>query len=608
VNAKAADSCVRTHELSEPLYFYSGAHRLFAWLHQPTGKQASDMGVVICKPFGYEAVCGHRSMRTLAEMAAAQGVPALRFDYLGTGDSDDGDAESDQFEFWLQDIVAAASELRRRTGVKRLCLLGFRLGALLATLAARGAGAHALLLVAPILSGRRYLRELRVTALAGAAAANSGQSNQQAADPGALEAGGFPLSARTVARLAQVDATTIAEAPAPQALIIDRADLPAASAWSDMLVRLGVRTRYVALPGFVKMMMTPPQFAQVAQPVVEAAREWLVDIAGETARVSDAGHLDALSPPPAGAQPPLPGSAENHAFLHERPVAFGPGDMLFGIVTEPHRERRCERAVILLNSGADVHIGAGRLYVLLARRWARRGYVVLRMDLAGLGDSATRPGQADDEVFPPAAIDDVGAAVEFVRSRYDVGEVTLAGLCSAAYHTLQAAIAGLAVNRILMVNPNHLSWEESMERGDLQLVDVVREVGRGRAPSLENLRRLLRGEIDVPMVARIYLQRARITIEALLREAARSLHIRLPRDLGWQLQEIVARGVSVVFIFARGEPGLELLRMQGGSALGSLGERCRVHIIDSADHTFTLSGPRARLEQVLTDALCAPPA
>jgi hypothetical protein len=33
-----------------------------------------------------------------------------------------------------------------------------------------------------------------------------------------------------------------------------------------------------------------------------------------------------------------------------------------------------------------------------------------------------------------------------------------------------------------------------------------------------------------------------------------------------------------------------------------------VHIIESADHTFTLSGPRARLEQVLSDELFAPPA
>src|SRR6202034_1024190 len=100
--------------------------------------------------------------------------------------------------------------------------------------------------------------------------------------------------------------------------------------------------------------------------------------------------------------------------------------------------------VILLNAGADYHIGASGMYVGLARSWAQRGYVVLRMDLGGLGDSATRSGRPDDEIFPPAAIDDIRTAIEWMRGRYGVSEVTLAGVCSGAYHALQAAIAAVS--------------------------------------------------------------------------------------------------------------------------------------------------------------------
>ena len=561
------------------------------------------MGVVICPPFGQESMCAHRSIRAFASMAAALGMPALRFDYQCTGDSADGDAASDQIDPWLRDVVAAANELRQRAGVQRVCLLGFRLGALLATLAARSAAADMLLLVTPVLSGRRYLRELRTMALAGAGAANASPQDKRNLAAGGLEAGGYLLSALTVARLSQIDAATLSEAPARQVLIIDRDDLPAASAWSETLGRCGVRTRYVALPGFVKMMMTPPQFASVPEAMLQTARQWLLDSAGDTRPVSGAqapALLQELIISGTPGEPAVP--------LYESPVSFGPAGMLFGIVTAPSHEERSRRAVILVNSGADLHIGAGRMHVSMARRWARSGYVVLRMDLAGIGDSATRGGRADDEVFPPAAIEDLRAAVELLRGEYEVSEVTLAGLCSGAYHALQAAIAGVPVNRILMVNPNNLSWKEGMELGDVQLVDVVREVGRERPLSLQNLGRLLRGQIDVATVTLIYLRRARIAIEALVREAARSLHMRLPRDLGWQLQDLVARGVTVVFIFARGEPGLELLRIQGGSALERLGSRCRVHIIDSADHTFTLSAARARLEQLLSDELSPQPA
>ena len=534
-------------------------------------------------------------------------MPALRFDYSGTGDSADGDVSADQIEPWLRDVVAAASELRRRTAVKRVCLLGFRLGALLATLAAREAAADALVLIAPVISGRRYLRELRTMSLAGAGAANASQSDKRAADAGGLEAGGFLLTAPTLARLSQIDVTTGAEAPASEVLIIDRDDLPAARAWSETLAARGVRTHYLALPGFVKMMMTPPQFAQLPQAMLEATRAWLHDSAAGMQHLSGALQVRGESVP-ATTELTLPGNPDRAgAMLRERPLSFGPDRMLFGIVTEPQCEERRRRAVVLLNSGADYHIGAGRIYVSIARRWARQGYIVLRMDLAGLGDSATRVGRADDEVFPPAAIDDMRAAVDYVHAHYGVGDVTLAGLCSAAYHTLQGAIAGLPVNRLLMVNPNNLSWKEGMALGDLQLIDVVRDGRRTRALSLQNFKRLLRGQIDVPMVARLYLHRARVAVEALVRDAARQLHIRLPHDLGWQLQELAGRGVRVVFVFARGEPGLELLRIQGGSAVRRLGDRCRVRIIDSGDHTFTFSGPRAQLEQVLSDELFAPP-
>src|SRR5208282_6426264 len=76
---------------AEPLYFASESHSLFGWLHWPRGVPMASVGVVICNPFGYEAICGHRSMRAFAEAAASVGVPALRFDYLGTGDSEDID-------------------------------------------------------------------------------------------------------------------------------------------------------------------------------------------------------------------------------------------------------------------------------------------------------------------------------------------------------------------------------------------------------------------------------------------------------------------------------------------------------------------------------------
>src|SRR5580693_8582106 len=81
--------------LAHAIYFDSGGQRLFGWFHAPAAHTTVDVGLVICKPFGYEALCSHRGLRAFAEAAAALGVPALRVDYLGTGDSAEIDSQAD---------------------------------------------------------------------------------------------------------------------------------------------------------------------------------------------------------------------------------------------------------------------------------------------------------------------------------------------------------------------------------------------------------------------------------------------------------------------------------------------------------------------------------
>ena len=218
----------------------------------------------------------------------------------------------------------------------------------------------------------------------------------------------------------------------------------------------------------------------------------------------------------------------------ERPVFFGGDTLLFGIVTRPPPEEIRRRAVILLNAGADHHIGASRVYVSMARRWAQHGYVVLRMDLAGLGDSGVRPGRAEDDVFPQEALDDIRAAIEFVRTTFGVRDVTLAGLCSGAYHALRAAVAGLPVSRILMINPQNYFWKPDESLKDLQLAEVVHNPGvyREKVFSVAAWKRMFTGRVNILRIAKIYLQRPLLTAESSLRDIARRLHVRLPNDLG----------------------------------------------------------------------------
>jgi len=419
-----------------------------------------------------------------------------------------------------------------------------------------------------------------------------------------MEVGGFSLSAASLAALPLLELKLQGATPVSDVLVIDGISLPVSRGWVEQLSGQGVRAKYLALPGLVEMIMTAPQFTTIPQEMIAATRDWLGRLAASTPVGVAGRHVDAA---PVAAMLKLPDrGAEKHGLI-ERPVFFTSETLLFGIVTEPRQGEVRRRAVLLLNAGADYHIGASGMYVGLARRWARAGYVVMRMDLAGLGDSGTRSGRPDNEIFPPAALDDVRAAIEMLRSRYGVNDITLAGVCSGAYHALRAAVAALPVNRLLMVNPENFFWKEGMSVNDMQMAELVRKPGvyRERMFSVAAWRKLSTGRVNIGYILRIYLNRVLLAVESTSRDLARFLRIRLPGDLGWDLEQIGKRGVSVVFVFARGEPGIDLLALLGGLSVKRLGERCRVHIIDSADHVFSKSGPRAVLEKILSDELFA---
>ena len=608
-------SSVETVGSAQALYFNSGEHRLFGWLHRSPNGLKADVGVVVCQPFGYEAICAHRGMRAFAEAVAAAGMPALRFDYLGTGDSPEIDPEADQLQIWTRDVLAAAEELRSRTGVRYVCLLGFRFGALLATLAAAQSNAvSALAVVSPIITGRRYLRELRTIRMAASLGLDHSEPpvDPQDARAGGMEVSGFAFSAATLAALAKVDLSALQSPPLPRMLVIDGATMLAPGGRAHSPEVQGLTTR-VALPGLVEMLMTSPQFAQVPREMIAVTLDWLLKLPGQAPAMPNrtAGQPinESNSTGPAN-ELTLAGNASAPEVVRtERPVFFGADALLFGIVTQPPANEIRRRAVILLNAGADHHIGASRLYVSMARRWARHGYVVLRMDLGGVGDSGTRPGHPDDDVFPQEAIDDIRAAIEFLRGRYGVRDVTLAGLCSGAYHALRATVAGLPVNRILMVNPQNYFWRPGETLQSLQLAEVVRNPGvyREQVFSSAAWKRMVAGEVNILRIAKIYLQRPLLAAESRLRDIARRLHIRLPNDLGTELEEIVARGVRVVFVFARGEPGIRLLKLQAGNSVKRLGERICIRTVNSGDHVFTRSGPRAAMEEIVSNELFASP-
>ncbi len=148
----------------KPLLFGPASRQLFGLFHEPEYGRDSNVSVLICPPFGQEAIRAHRLFRVLGDRLARSGVSVLRFDYFGTGDSPGDDIEG-ELDGWRRDIGTAHEELRRRNPGGRIVWLGARLGATLAVLAAKSGRCDParLLLWDPVIDGPAYLDELRVS-------------------------------------------------------------------------------------------------------------------------------------------------------------------------------------------------------------------------------------------------------------------------------------------------------------------------------------------------------------------------------------------------------------------------------------------------------------
>jgi alpha/beta superfamily hydrolase len=209
----------------KPFYFGRSSRPLYGVLHEARGARRRP-GVVVCPPFGQEALRAHRSLRELASRLADAGFPALRFDYAGSGDSA-GEPEGARLEGWVDDAVAAVEEVRESTGENRVVLAGLRLGAAVAALAAgRAGGAEALVLWEPVVDGAAHLAGLR--------AAHAAWMRDHA--PGALlspdEVLGFPLPRALAADLSGLRLDRLEAAPARRTLVVASEDEERPPLWA----------------------------------------------------------------------------------------------------------------------------------------------------------------------------------------------------------------------------------------------------------------------------------------------------------------------------------------------------------------------------------------
>lgn len=418
----------------QAIHFGAPGRSLFGFYHPPRGGTWTGAGVVLCAPFGTDQTRSDRAYRHVAERLSRAGFACLRFDPYGTGDSGGSEQDPGLVRGWIDDIGVAVEELRARSGAGPMALVGLRIGATLAAVAAAERGdIDGLVLWSPCVSGAGFVREvtklhqlyMRIDPQLAATPPPQGDGE---------EALGTFLPRVVLDDLSAIDLLQLPRRPAPRTLLIDGGNLPGRDALVARLTDLGAGPELQSHPGH-KFLLTISHRGLLPDPIIDSVVRWL-------SRAFPSGvPAKSVDPRPTGVSP-----------VGERPMVFGAsGHPIFGILTpaSPDRRRPARPPILVSNAGCVNRSGAHRTTVRMARSWARLGFDVLRVDLSGIGDSPVAPGATENVTYPPDGLDDLDQAIRATGS----DRVVLAGLCSGGDYAFQLGGRDPRVVGSWMLNP-----------------------------------------------------------------------------------------------------------------------------------------------------------
>jgi pimeloyl-ACP methyl ester carboxylesterase len=447
---RAMDEAVFAHDgIAEiPTWFGPTDRPLFGWITVPESREVS-AAVVLCRPIAEEGDKSYRTFRTLSQELAKAGCLALRFDYDGTGDSAGDLHDPERAAAWVASVGHAVAEVRR-TGASRVIVVGMRMGATIAYVAAaRGDLAlDELVLWDPCVSGRGYLREQQVLQAAWLAQGH-------ASFGGGIETPSYRFTASAVeeVRTLAIDGRVAPSALADRLTVLCRTDRTTPRGLRENLD--SPSTDWADVDDQAELIDAPTLDAQVPRrsldDVVRRIAARSVDDPS-TVAVRQAMKAEWL---------------EGSQVVVETIRLIGEDRLMFGIETAGRDPSAALPRVLFVNVAAERHIGSGRIWVRVGRTLAADGIVSLRVDQTGVGDSMAPPGSADDQMYPTRWLHDVPAAADQLGSGAPEGVIGV-GLCSSGVSVLQAAATGalreaIGVNVVLRVTPESLVTSVSPE-------------------------------------------------------------------------------------------------------------------------------------------------
>jgi pimeloyl-ACP methyl ester carboxylesterase len=278
----------------------------------------------------------------------------------------------------------------------------------------------------------------------------------------------------------------------------------------------------------------------------------------------------------------------------ERVISVGGATPLVGVLTEPEvAQVRNERpAVILLNAGLLHRVGPHRLYVDVARELARAGFLSVRMDLSGLGDS---PPRNDQLSFEQGSVEDTLRLMNHLGEKRGVQSFIVGGLCSGADNAFWASLVDQRILGVML-----LDWY-AYRTPRFYLHHYGPKILRSR--TWANKLAIVTNHLRQAQVRRVLPAAERAAPQAAAVQLNPFARAFPPKErITPLLQQVIARGVRMLCVYTRGQLDFYNYRTQFRDMFRSvhMNGQVRTEFLETADHTFTLRKDQLKLRSTVT--------
>jgi len=275
--------------------------------------------------------------------------------------------------------------------------------------------------------------------------------------------------------------------------------------------------------------------------------------------------------------------------MREEALLFGKTKSLVGIITDPPEAKRSNGlpGIILLNAGIIHRVGPNRIHVKIARTLAPMGFVVLRFDFSGIGDSKVRD---DNLPFEESAVRETQEAMDYLSTTRGVKRFHLIGISSGAIVSYKTAGRDPRVLGATLINPASYGDE-------LRSYAKARRYWKNVLSDPKRWAKVFTGKANYQLIG----PRLRTVF------ASRRKALSVANHIAADFHSLIERRVDLRLVYSKGDLGLDCLDVILGNDLRELSKHgaLKLEIIPQADHTCTLLESQQRLLNVVQNCALA---